>query len=188
MKKLVLLFVFFISVLSAEQINAQVSRSALITDSDYRPGIQYMWGVGGCSSIPLFNERTYLGLEASFSLGSFENKFNLEFIFRPTFQLYDSYDYSVEEYGVDTGMICPFLIAPRYNVCRVSTNNFYFYLQPEVGVANLAGTVYGGRIGFGFKPLGTIYYEALGCSNVMGEGFYETNTLFITVGYSLNLW
>lgn len=185
MKRILFLLCLIGVFASNVQIDAQVSRSAMIEDSDFKPGMKFMGGVGFGYSVPFFVEEGFISVEGSFSLGSFENRYNLEFIARPSFRLLPEGDTYVDEPHITC--ICPLMIAPRYNMSRVSLNNFYFYIQPELGYAINAGGIYGARLGLGLAPLGAYFMEVLGCMKPLGAGtLYETNFLFFTAGYSFN--
>lgn len=184
MKKLIVTLLLFMGMATINNIYGQVSKAAVITNSDFRPGMQLMGGVGINFNASGFSGMSYIGFEGLFSIGSFGNRVNLEFVARPCFQIDDP-----EGYGVDIGFICPLTIAPRLNICRVAKNNFYMYIQPEGGYAINAGLVYGGRFGLGFRGLGSLYLDTLSCSNVMGEGTnFASNWLFLSFGYSLHFW
>lgn len=186
MKKLVLI-IMSVCLFNLIPATSQVNRAAAITNSDFRPGLQFMGGLGVNCSIPGFSRNTYIGLEGSFSLGSFENPLNLEFLIKPTLLASGIDGYIEEECEIDC--ICPFIIAPRWNLCRVAKNTFYMYIQPEIGYAKNAGWVYGGRLGLGSYPLGSLYMEALGASKILREGTYlASNFLFFSIGYSFHFW
>lgn len=186
MKKLVLIIIF-VCLLNLVPANGQVNRAMVITNSDFRPGMQLMGGVGINYSAPGFSYNTYLGLEGSFSLGSFENPLNIEFLIKPTLLASGVADYEKEEDEISC--VCPFIVAPRWNISRVAKNNFYMYIQPEIGYAINAGWVYGGRLGRGFCPIGSLYMEALGSTKILREGTYLASYfLFFSIGYSFHFW
>lgn len=187
MRKLIFFLMLFIGVSTINNAYGQVSKAAVITNSDFRPGMQIMGGFGLNYSAPGFSYNTYIGLEGSFSLGSFENPINLEILIKPTLLGEGLVDYEEEEDEIKC--ICPLIIAPRWNFCRVAKNPFYMYMQPEVGYAINAGFVYGGRLGLGLAPWGSLYMEALGTSKVLQEGTdLASNFLFFSIGYSFHFW
>lgn len=183
MKKLILIIIF-VCLFNQIIAYAQVNRAVAITNSDFRPGLQLMGGVGVNYNAAGFSGRGYIGLEGTFSIGSFGNRLNLEIAVRPSFQT-DEYG----DYGADIGFICPITLAPRLNICRVAMNSFYLYLQPEIGYAINADCIYGGRLGLGWKGFGSFYIDCLGSTKIMGEGTdYASNWLFGSVGYTLYFW
>ena len=75
MKRILFLLCLIGVFASNVQIDAQVSRSAMIEDSDFKPGMKFMGGVGFGYSVPFFVEEGFISVEGSFSLGSFENRY-----------------------------------------------------------------------------------------------------------------
>ena len=184
MHKIFLVSAVLLLIVNVTPTYAQISRSAKITDADYHNSMQLMGGLGISYNASGFSGNSYIGLEGSFSLGSFSNRFNVEFTARPCFQIESS-----DNYGANVPFICPITVAPRLNICRVSTNSFYLYIQPEIGFAVGANGVYGGRFGFGWAKFGSFYIDYLRSMKTMGEGTkYASNTLFLNIGYSFYFW
>lgn len=185
MNKLIFVLMLFIGVATINNIYGQTSKAAPITNSDFRPRLQLMGGLGLNYSAPGFSYNTYIGLEGAFSLGSFENPLNIEFLIKPTLLASGMEGYQEEEDKISC--VCPFILAPRWNIARVAKNNFYMYIQPEIGYAINAGWVYGGRLGLGLCPIGSLYMEALGSNKILREGTYLASSfLFFSIGYSFH--
>lgn len=187
MQRLLFVIISLIGVLTINNVYGQVSKSAPITNSDFHPGMQLMGGLGFNYSAPGFSNNAYIGLEGSFSLGSFENPINLEFLIKPT--LLGAGLSSYEREANEIRFICPFILAPRWNFSRVAKNNFYMYIQPEIGYAIHGGCVYGGRLGLGLCPYGSLYMEALGSTKILQEETeLASRFLFFSIGYSFHFW
>lgn len=74
MRKLVFTLLLFIGVSAINNVYGQVSKAAVITNSDFRPGMQFMGGVGINLNASGFSGMSYIGLEGMFSIGSFCNR------------------------------------------------------------------------------------------------------------------
>jgi hypothetical protein len=169
MKKLIIAIIVFAGLFGTHPMKAQLSESAPISDSDFRPGMKIMGGLGiGIATNTI--DSPYAEFNFYISLGSFENRFNLEFAARPSTN--DNADF-----------ICPLLVSPRFNICRVSTNNFYLYLQPETGYSINQGYIVGARMGLGFSRLGSIH---LGLTCV--PEIFPTDGLYLSMGWLFYFW
>lgn len=143
--------------------------------------VDFMYGIGANVNFGGFTGRTYIGFEGTVSYGTSNNRFNAELAIRPCFEP-EFFDGS----GPKVPFICPITIAPRLNICRTINNSFYLYAQPEVGYAIGASWVYGGRVGLGVEEIGSIYFDALGTTKLMGaDTNYASHFLFGSIGIIL---
>lgn len=186
---LLLVVLLFFSTLTC----AQTKKQSYITQKDLHYKMQLMGGFGINYNVGGLGQ--YLGIDGTFSLGSFSNLFNLELSIRPSFQIEEELG-SSERYK----FLCPIIISPRINLKRAfsssraihgrkASNSFYLYIQPEIGYAIKGSGVYGGRFGLGWEHFGSFFIEGLASMSTLGaETRYSTKFLFLTFGYTFYIW
>lgn len=138
--------------------------------------IGLMGGAGIVFNPSGFGLDYYLGVNASFSVGTFENLFNWEISATPNFRIHH------ESSAADNKkFFCPITTGPRFNVVK-QREVFFLSLQPEVGYCIGATGVYGGKAIIGFSMVG-ISLEYLGTMKPMSAGTkWESNTLYGGIG------
>lgn len=159
--------------------NAKRGKSSNHVRTNAKQPIGLMGGVGIAFNPSGFGPDDYLGVNASFSVGTFENFFNWEISAIPNFRI--QYEYSDAD---NKKFLCPITTGPRFNVFK-QREVFFLSLQPEVGYCIGATGVYGGKAIIGFSMVG-ISIEYLGTMKPMSAGTkWESNTLYGGIGVNL---
>lgn len=143
--------------------------------------IKTMWGLGASYNLSGFNNDGYLGLNASFSIGTFDNRFNWDFSVSPLFLV------KKDTYGAERiNFLCPITTGPRLNINMRDGGDFFMALEPEVGYCIGASGVYGGKLIMGYDFFG-VGIEALGSMKTLSaETKWSSN--FMYLGFSATFY
>lgn len=143
--------------------------------------INTMWGLGTSYNLSGFNNDGYLGLNASFSIGTFYNRLNWDFSASPLFLVKkDSY----REGRIN--FLCPITTGLRLNINKRDRGDFFMSLEPEVGYCIGASGVYGGKLIMGYDFFG-VGVEVLGNLKTLSAGA-KWSSNFIYKGFSANFY
>lgn len=152
------------------------------TTASHPSSIKTMWGLGASYNLSGFNNDGYLGLNASFSIGTFDNRFNWDFSVSPLFLV------KKDTYGAERiNFLCPITTTgPRLNINKRDGGDFFMALEPEVGYCIGASGVYGGKLIMGYDFFG-VGIEALGSMKTLSaETKWSSN--FMYLGFSATFY
>lgn len=159
----------------------QFKKNHRSTTASHSTSIKTMWGLGASYNLSGFNNDGYLGLNASFSIGTFDNRFNWDFSASPLFLV------KKDSYGAEKiNFLCPITTGPRLNINKRDGGDFFMALEPEVGYCIGASGVYGGKLIMGYDFFG-IGIEALGSMKTLSAGT-KWSSNFMYIGFSANFY
>lgn len=145
--------------------------------------IESMWSLGISYNPSGFNDDEYFGINASFSIGSFDNRFNWNFAVSTLFRIKNETSYNDSE---RINFLCPITTGLRFNLNRRESGDFFFSIEPEAGYCIGASGVYGGKLIMGYDSFG-IGIEALGSMKTLSAGTNWSSDL-LYIGLSANLY
>ena len=179
MKRLVIAIILSITAFATSA--GQEPRSEKMTARERRTETGIMGGVGGNLGVidNSLNRRGILGARGVFSIGTFYNRFNLEFSASPS---YAAGGWADDPESSIHGFVMPVIISPRLNYCKLTNyRNHYLYLQPEFGY--VISTIPGFLVTFG-GGIGLEYFGAISLNIGAIVSAHNSNHFYINFGYT----
>lgn len=142
-----------------------------------RPEVGHMWEFGvdwRC------NGKSYWGANAAFCVGTLENRFNLDFRINPSITFSKKLDKQMYP-----RWFCPITMGTRLYLNPGHGEDWFCYVEPEVGYSINASGVFGGRFVFGYDIVGV---NIGGLWTMTSMPYNLSNSKFVYAGIGINIY
>lgn len=126
------------------------------------------------------NGKSYWGVNTAFCIGTLEKRFNLDFRVNPSVTFSKNLDKQLYP-----KWFCPIMMGTRLYLNPGHGEDWFCYVEPEVGYSINASGVFGGRFVFGYGIVGV---NIGGLWTMSSMPYNETNSRFVYAGIGINVY